>query len=518
MADPKSNKLKARLPRGLADRAPAEIAATRRMMETIRKVYELYGFEPVETPAIEYTDALGKFLPDQDRPNEGVFSFQDDDEQWLSLRYDLTAPLARYVAENFDTLPKPYRSYRAGYVYRNEKPGPGRFRQFMQFDADTVGSASMAADAEICMMAADTMEELGLRDARGVPVYVIKMNHRKVLDGLMQSIQLEEPVRRLQVLRAIDKLDRLKLPGVRELLGPGRRDETGDVTKGANLSPAQIDTVMGYVMSVAVDWRQHMNLQAVGATDYYTYEKVLGEWDDYVGSTDIGRQAIDELRVMADLLSAANYQTRVKFASDVVRGLEYYTGPVFETELTFDVPNEKGEPVVFGSIGGGGRYDGLVGRFRGELVPATGFSIGVSRLTAALKAVGSPIIADGAEPGPVIVTVLDRDRLADYQRMAAALRAAGIRAELYLGAGKFGPQMKYADRRRSPCVVIQGSDEKQRGEVQVKDLIVGAELAGLSKEREDYLRKQAEAQFAVPEDRLVEAVRQVLARHGVTWG
>jgi len=515
MADPK---LKARLPRGLADRAPAEIAATRRMMETIRKVYELYGFEPVETPAIEYTDALGKFLPDQDRPNEGVFSFQDDDEQWLSLRYDLTAPLARYVAENFDTLPKPYRSYRAGYVYRNEKPGPGRFRQFMQFDADTVGSASMAADAEICMMAADTMEELGLRDARGVPVYVIKMNHRKVLDGLMQSIQLEEPVRRLQVLRAIDKLDRLKLPGVRELLGPGRRDESGDVTKGANLSPAQIDTVMGYVMSVAVDWRQHMNLQAVGATDYYTYEKVLGEWDDYVGSTDIGRQAIDELRVMADLLSAANYQTRVKFASDVVRGLEYYTGPVFETELTFDVPNEKGEPVVFGSIGGGGRYDGLVGRFRGELVPATGFSIGVSRLTAALKAVGSPIIADGAEPGPVIVTVLDRDRLADYQRMAAALRAAGIRAELYLGAGKFGPQMKYADRRRSPCVVIQGSDEKQRGEVQVKDLIVGAELAGLSKEREDYLRKQAEAQFAVPEDRLVEAVRQVLARHGVTWG
>ncbi len=382
-------------------------------------------------------------------------------------------------------------------MYRNEKPGPGRFRQFMQFDADTVGSASMAADAEICMMAADTMEELGLRDARGVPVYVIKMNHRKVLDGLMQSIQLEEPVRRLQVLRAIDKLDRLKLPGVRELLGPGRRDESGDVTKGANLSPAQIDTVMGYVMSVAVDWRQHMNLQAVGATDYYTYEKVLGEWDDYVGSTDIGRQAIDELRVMADLLSAANYQTRVKFASDVVRGLEYYTGPVFETELTFDVPNEKGEPVVFGSIGGGGRYDGLVGRFRGELVPATGFSIGVSRLTAALKAVGSPIIADGAEPGPVIVTVLDRDRLADYQRMAATLRAAGIRAELYLGAGKFGPQMKYADRRRSPCVVIQGSDEKQRGEVQIKDLIVGAELAGLSKERDDYLRRQAEAQFAV---------------------
>ena len=152
------------------------------MIEKIRAVYELYGFEPVETPAIEYTDALGKFLPDQDRPNEGVFSFLDDDEQWLSLRYDLTAPLARYVAENFDTLPKPYRSYRVGNVFRNEKPGPGRFRQFMQFDADTVGSSSPAADAEMCMMAADTMEALGI--PRGS--YVVKVNNRKVLDGVLE--------------------------------------------------------------------------------------------------------------------------------------------------------------------------------------------------------------------------------------------------------------------------------------------------------------------------------------------
>src|SRR6202165_4966702 len=212
MADPKStpketNKLKARLPRGLADRGPAEIAATRAMLETIRGVYERYGFEPVETPAIEYTDALGKLLPDQDRPNEGVFSFKDDDEQWLSLCYDLTAPLARYVAENFDALPKPYRSYRFGWVFRNEKPGPGRFRQFMQFDADTVGAASPAADAEICMMAADTMEALGIK--RGD--YIIKVNNRKVLDGVLESIDLggaENAGKRLTVLRAIDKFDR----------------------------------------------------------------------------------------------------------------------------------------------------------------------------------------------------------------------------------------------------------------------------------------------------------------------
>src|SRR5260370_1390935 len=226
----KSNKLKARLPRGLGDRGPAEIAATRPMLETIREVYERYGFDPVETPAIEYTDALGKFLPDQDRPNEGVFSFQDDDEQWLSLRYDLTAPLARYVAENFQNLALPYRSYRFGYVYRNEKPGPGRFRQFMQFDADTVGSGSPAADAEICMMAADTMEALGI--PRGS--YVVKVNNRKVLDGVLEACGLKGDAsagQRLTVLRAIDKMDRLGIEGVRLLLGEGRWDG-GEEGKG----------------------------------------------------------------------------------------------------------------------------------------------------------------------------------------------------------------------------------------------------------------------------------------------
>ncbi len=497
MADPRSNKLKARLPRGLADRAPAEIAATRRMTETIRKVYELYGFEPVETPAIEYTDALGKFLPDQDRPNEGVFSFQDDDEQWLSLRYDLTAPLARYVAENFDTLPKPYRSYRAGYVYRNEKPGPGRFRQFMQFDADTVGSASMAADAEICMMAADTMEALGLGGH-----YVVKVNNRKVLDSVLEAIGLggeEHAAKRLTVLRAIDKLDRLGVEGVRLLLGPGRKDESGDFTKGAGLS----DESTAHVLSI-FDARDVSN------------EETCNRLDHGPQASAIGQQGVNELREIAKLVRFAGYDGRIVVDPSVVRGLEYYTGPVYEVELTLPITGDDGKPVRFGSVGGGGRYDGLVSRFRGEPVPATGFSIGVSRLLAALMQIGE--VDAKPEPGPVVVTVFDKDRLADYQRMATQLRQAGIRAELYLGSGKFGPQMKYADRRRSPCVVIQGTDEKQKGEVQIKDLIVGAELAGLSKERDDYLKKQAEAQFAVPEDQLVDAVRKVLARHGVAWG
>jgi histidyl-tRNA synthetase len=493
----KSNKLKARLPRGLADRGPGEIAATRAMIEKIRAVYELYGFEPVETPAIEYTDALGKFLPDQDRPNEGVFSFQDDDEQWLSLRYDLTAPLARYVAENFDTLPKPYRSYRVGTVFRNEKPGPGRFRQFMQFDADTVGSSSPAADAEMCMMAADAMEALGI--PRGS--YVVKVNNRKVLDGVMETIGLggEANVgKRLTVLRAVDKYDRLGRNGVHALLGAGRKDESGDFTRGAGLDADQSEKVLNYV-EFQLDER-------VG-----DLESVLSDWTREIGSSAIGNEGIAELAQIGNLVRAAGYgPDRISIDSSVVRGLEYYTGPVFEVELTFSTDGKDGSP-RFGSVGGGGRYDGLVSRFRGEPVPATGFSIGVSRLLAALDYLGK--IDLKSEPGPVVVTVFDRDRLADYQNMVSALRQAGIRAELYLGSGKFGPQMKYADRRNSPCVVIQGSDEKAKGEVTIKDLIVGAELAKLEKGRDEYLQKQAQAQRAVPEANLVEAVREVLARH-----
>jgi histidyl-tRNA synthetase len=494
MADKKkeTDRLKARLPRGFADRGAAEIAATRQMMETIRQVYERYGFEAVETPAIEYTDALGKFLPDQDRPNEGVFSFQDDDEQWLSLRYDLTAPLARYVAENFDSLPKPYRSYRVGWVFRNEKPGPGRFRQFMQFDADTVGSASPAADAEMCMMAADTMEALGVPRS----AFMVKLSNRKVLDGLLEVIGLNgenNASRRLVVLRAMDKFDRLGVTGVRQLLAEGRKDESGDFTKGAGLDRTAVDTVMR-VFEQAADARDkiaQINIRLEGS--------------------EVGRQGLSELEKISSLVSACGYSDgRIMIDPSVVRGLEYYTGAVFEVELTFSTDSKDGSP-RFGSVGGGGRYDGLVSRFRGEPVPATGFSIGVSRLAAALQHLGK--LDSTPAPAPVVVTVFDRERIADYQRMVKRLRDDGIRAELYLGSSGFNAQMKYADKRGAPCVVIQGSDEKAKGEVTIKDLIVGAELAKQEKGREQHLQKQAEAQFAVAEDRLVEAVRKVLARH-----
>jgi histidyl-tRNA synthetase len=524
----KPQKLRARLPRGLADRGPAEIAATRRMTETIREVFERYGFEPVETPAMEFTDALGKFLPDQDRPNEGVFSFQDDDEQWISLRYDLTAPLARYVAENFDHLPKPYRSYRAGYVYRNEKPGPGRFRQFMQFDADTVGSASPAADAEMCMMAADTMEALGI--PRGS--YVVKVNNRKVLDGVMESIGLggeENAGRRLTVLRAIDKLDRLGVNGVRELLGDGRKDESGDFTKGAGLEGPQISKLETFINARA---SVQPSLLAY-AGDRKVLERLAGDPDskereynialriaDWLRPTfqdsALAISGLDELVEIARLVDAAGYENQVIVDPSVVRGLEYYTGPVYEVELTLETKDEKGRPVRFGSVGGGGRYDGLVSRFRGEPVPATGFSIGVSRLQAALTMLGK--LDTTPEFGPVVVTVFDRDRVADYQKMVAALRAANIRAELYLGNPKnMGNQLKYADRRNSPCVIIQGSDEKARGEVQIKDLIDGAKAAAAIASNQEW-RETRPAQFSCKEDEIVAKVREVLARHDVNWG
>jgi histidyl-tRNA synthetase len=520
----------AKLPRGLADRGQAELAATQKMLNVIKASYELYGFEAVETPFIEYTEALGKFLPDQDRPNEGVFSFKDDDEQWLSLRYDLTAPLARYVAEHFDKLAKPYRSYRAGYVFRNEKPGPGRFRQFMQFDADTVGAGSVAADAEICMMAADTLEQLGIK--RGD--YVIKVNNRKVLDGVLESIGLggeENAGRRLTVLRAIDKFDKFGAEGVRLLLGDGRKDESGDFTKGAGLNGAQIEGVLtmmespSEVESIAADQIPEgeikdyivFNRWKDGAVFYAKpdHRRTLKALREKFGGNAICAQGIDELEAIIDLTKASGFgEGQIMVDPSVVRGLEYYTGPVFEAELTFEVQGEDGKPIRFGSVGGGGRYDGLVGRFRGENVPATGFSIGVSRLFAALKAIGSPIVTSEAATGPVIVLVLDQPEIARYQGFVSKLRAEGIRAELYLGSSGMNAQLKYADKRASICAVIQGSNEREKGEVSIRDLVLGAELAASTKDRADYLELRAKAQFTVMEERLVEAVQEVLGRHG----
>jgi len=484
----KSKLIVPRLPRGFEDRTPADIAATDAMIAKIKAVYQRYGFDPIETPLFEYTETLGKFLPDTDRPNAGVFSLQDDDEQWLSLRYDLTAPLARYFAENYDKLPKPFRSYRAGYVFRNEKPGPGRFRQFMQFDADTVGAAGPESDAEICMMMADTMDALGLQGK-----YIVKVNNRKVLDGVLESIGLgkADPDKSLVVLRAIDKLDRLGMDGVRALLGKGREDESGDFTKGAGLDDSQIAKVLAYTSASGEG------------------EALFGELDKLVTGNETGTAGVTELRAMAMLFAAAGYgPDRIKIDPSVVRGLEYYTGPVFEIELTFAVTNEKGQQVVFGSVGGGGRYDGLVSRFRSEPVPATGFSIGVSRLANALKLTGN--LPSEAVQGPVVVLVMDRDQTARYQAMVSELRNAGIRAEMYLGSSGMNAQMKYANRRNAPAVVIEGSNEREHGMVTIKDMVAGAEAAKEFTSNAE-MKAARPAQVNVARVDLVQAIRDMLA-------
>ncbi|MEQ1652444.1 MAG: histidine--tRNA ligase [Hyphomicrobium sp.] len=492
----------ARIAKGFRDIESAELAGLSQMLQTIRGVYERYGFEALETPALEYTDALGKFLPDQDRPNAGVFSFQDEDSsgeggQWMSLRYDLTAPLARYVAQNFDKLPKPYRRYAYGPVYRNEKPGPGRFRQFMQFDADTVGSESVAADAEMCMLAADALEALGIK--RGD--YVIKVNNRKVLDGVLESIGLsgeENASRRLTVLRAIDKLDKFDDHNVLLLLQDGRKDESGDFTKGAGLIKTKAERVLALVKNT-----QTYEIEAgenAGADDL---EKVIQ-------GNPVYNEGFAELKAIEMLVRAAGYEAdRIRIEPSVVRGLEYYTGPVFEAELTFEVKGDDGQPVRFGSVGGGGRYDDLVSRFTGQKVPATGFSIGVSRLQAALAHIGAK-----PQPalGPVVVLVMDKDQIASYQKMVKTLRDAGIRAEMYLGSSGMKAQMKYADKRNSPCVIIQGSDERAKGEVTLKDLIEGAKAAAAIKDNKEW-KAARPAQLAVAEADLVAEVRKIVELH-----
>ncbi|WP_281856918.1 histidine--tRNA ligase [Litoreibacter halocynthiae] len=480
---------KAVTPKGFRDYFGAEVTQRKAMLDQISEVYQLYGFEALESSAVETVEALGKFLPDVDRPNEGVFAWQeDDDAEWLALRYDLTAPLARVYAQYRNDLPTPYRRYAMGPVWRNEKPGPGRFRQFYQCDADTVGASSVAADAEICAMLSDTLEAVGI--PRGD--YIVRVNNRKVLNGVMEVAGLsgdDKEAERGIVLRAIDKLDRLGTDGVRALLGKGREDESGDFTKGAGLNEEQADVVMGF-------------MEAKRASGTETVARLR----ELVAASEIGVAGVQELETIAELMAAQGYgPDRIVIDPSVVRGLGYYTGPVYEAELTFEIKDEKGRPRQFGSVAGGGRYDDLVKRFTGQEVPATGVSIGVDRLLAALQAKGR---MTKETVGPVIVTVMDRDRMAHYQSIVGELRAAGIRAEVYLGNPKnFGNQLKYADKRNSPLAIIEGSDEAERGVVQVKDLVLGAEIAKTASLEE---WKGQPAQSEVKRSELVAVIKKML--------
>ena len=481
---------KARRPRGFEDRPADVLRAEAALVRKAFAVYDSFGFEPLQTPAFEYADALGKFLPDDDRPNTGVFALQDDDEQWLSLRYDLTAPLARYVAEHYDQLPKPFRRYQSGSVFRNEKPGPGRFREFVQCDADTVGAGGAVADAEMIMLAAEVGRAAGLDDSQ----YAVRVNNRKLLDGILESSGVPDTEagaqQRLHVLRSIDKLDRLGAEGVEALLGEGREDDSGAFVEGAGLDPAGIRAVLGFTTTSDPD-----------------RAATLATLEGLVGGSERGRQGVAELRQIHELLEATGFGSeRVSFDTSVVRGLGYYTGPVFELELLADIRDRKGRPVRIGSIGGGGRYDDLVSRFRGQPVPATGFSFGVSRFVSALERMEA--LEQGAQP-PVLITVFDKALLPDYFRLAARLRAEGLRAEVFTGSGNVTKQLKYADRRGARFAVLMGEDEAKAGTVTVKNLVLGAEMAKAIETNAEW-KSTRPAQETIPQDALARYLRDAV--------
>jgi len=477
----------ARAPKGFVDKRAGDLAAERRIVDAVSAVYERYGFEPLATGAFEYADALGKFLPDADRPNEGVFALQDDDEQWMALRYDLTAPLARFVAENWETLPKPFRRYAVGSVWRNEKPGPGRYREFVQCDADTVGSARPEADAEMIAMMVEGLEAAGLAPGQAV----VKINSRKLLNGLLTSAGVADPIQRLGVLRAVDKLDRLGTEGVALLLGPGRKDESGDFTKGAGLSAGASERVLAFV--------------AAGAGGR---AETLDQLANVIGGSDEGDEGLAELGQFHQALASLGVdETRAVFDPAIVRGLEYYTGAVFEAELLLETTDERGRAVRFGSVGSGGRYDDLVARFTGQQTPATGCSFGVSRLAAALRAAGRAEAFQAR--GPVVIIAFDAEGMADYFAMAAELRAAGVAAEVYLGQSGMKAQMRYADRRFSPAAVIVGGDERAANQVTIKDLDLGRELARGVSDNQSW-RGERPGQVTVRRDELVATIRRIL--------
>jgi histidyl-tRNA synthetase len=442
MTKDKKNKPSKELPLGFVDRQEKELLVRDFIISNIKEIMIKYGFQYLETPSFEYSDSIGKFLPDKDRPDEGVFSFQDENK-WLSLRYDLTAPLARYVAKNYLEISKPFKRYQLGTVWRNEKPGPGRFREFLQFDADFVGTRSLQADAELCVMISEILEKCGLSKKE----YIVKISSRKITEELFKKINIENKEQKLTTLRALDKIDRLGWEGVKQLLGEGRKDKSGDFTMGANLSLSNVETIENEL------------------------KKKLPETEDL----------LEILKIFKDY----NFNN-FEFDPFIIRGLEYYTGPIFEVNLKFDVKNNKGQVIQFGSIGGGGRYDNLVNNFGNYEAPATGISIGLDRLVYALMQKKEFKVK---QTKPVVICVFDKNSMKEYIKLQTTLRNAGISTEIYPGESKLKKQMEYANKIKAPAVILYGEDEIKSGKPTLRDLNSGNEKIISIKELVNEIKK-----------------------------
>ncbi len=442
MVKDKKTKPSKELPLGFVDRQEKELLIRDFVISNIKEVMIKYGFQYLETPSFEYSDSIGKFLPDKERPDAGVFSFKDENK-WISLRYDLTAPLARYVAKNYLEIPKPFKRYQLGSVWRNEKPGPGRFREFLQFDADYVGTKNLQADAELCVLIAEILEKCGL-DKKD---YTVKISSRKLTDKLFEKLKITSKDQISTTLRALDKIDRLGWEEAKKLLGEGRKDKSGDYTKGAGLSNDQIKIIES---------------------------TLLGKIPD---SEDI----LEILKIF-EAYNFRNY----KFDPSVIRGLEYYTGPIFEVNLNFEVKNSKGQTIQFGSIGGGGRYDNLVSNFGNLDCPSTGISIGLDRLVFALMQKKDFKIKSTR---PVIICVFEKNKIKEYVDILNKLRASNISSEIYPGESKLKKQMEYANKLGSPAVILYGDNEIKSGKATLKNLESGNESSVKIEELANEIKK-----------------------------
>ena len=489
----KQKKIKPRLLKGFRDIFSEECLARRNLVETIQRVYERYGFSPIETPGIEYLDTLGKYIAENDSAEEGVFAFRDDDTEWVALRYDLTAPLSRVIAL-YPELPRPFRRYQLGVVWRDERPGLGRFREFYQMDFDTVGTSKPAADAEVCMIICDVLEELGLKKGE----YLVRMSNRKILNGVLELAGIppinekgEFTAQANTTLRAIDKLDRLGMAAVKELLGKGRTDKSSHFTEGAGLDSKQIDFVEKY-LSIKGNTR----------------EEVFKKLEEVVSSSKVGEEGISELLEIDKFLTAIGYESdRIIIDPTIVRGLSYYTGPVFETILTIPYKDKKGQLRDFGSIFSGGRYDGLVKRFLGQNIPATGASIGLDRFLEAMRCMGK--IKTCKTKTKVLVTTMDKSLMLEYQKITHELRKAGIETEMFLGKGGIKRQVKHADQWDIPLAIILGEDEMAQKQIAIKDLKKGRLMSEEIEDRDTW--KKAEGiQFTVARKDLIKNIRSLL--------
>ena len=442
MSKEKNLKPSKELPLGFIDRQEKELLIRDFVISNIKEVMIKYGFKYLETPSFEYTDSIGKFLPDRERPNEGVFSFKDE-KKWLSLRYDLTAPLARYVAKNYLELPKPFKRYQLGTVWRNEKPGPGRYREFLQFDADYVGTKNLQADAELCVLISEILEKCGLDKTD----YVVKISSRKFTDKLFDQLKIKSKEQTSTILRALDKIDRLGWEEAKKLLGEGRKDKSGDYTKGANLKDDQIKIIENALKTQIPD--------------------------------------TEDISEVIKIFQAYNFKN-YKFDPSVIRGLEYYTGPIFEVNLNFEIKNSKGQTIQFGSIGGGGRYDNLVSNFGNFDCPATGISIGLDRLVFALMQKKDFKIKSIR---PVVICIFDTNKKKEYIKILNKLRISNISSEIYPGEGKLKKQMEYANKIGSPAVILYGDDEIKTGKPTLKDLKSGKETSVAIESLSDEIKK-----------------------------